>query len=146
MQMGNNFLGYRDFEQIMIQLVKERGWEFEFSGEPVPVQAVFNHATYAPALLAAAQAELMARDIPCDLAFELAGEPVSLFGARVFFLPGRSTFDAQVMRIGTVSMILDSLFQDAVRQQKGVIQLDSLQYVLGDQYAQYVRQGKESEQ
>lgn len=47
----------------MIHLAGERGWAFKFGDESVPVEAVFNHSTYAPALLAAAETELAARRI-----------------------------------------------------------------------------------
>lgn len=130
---------YRDYEQILIKLAHQREWEFEFAGESVPVQSVFNQATYAPALLAAAGAELQAREIPCDLAYELCGEPNSLFGAKVSFLPERSSIQAQIMRIGTTAMIIDALPRNG-----NLIQLDHLQYVLGDEFAHFVHQGKEA--
>jgi hypothetical protein len=116
-----NLTSYRDYEQIMIQLAKERGWEFEFTGESVPLQSVFNHATYAPALLVAAGTELSAREIPCDLAFEIGGEPNSLFGAKVSF-------------------------PESLPRNGNVIQLDHLQYVLGDEFAHYVSQAQEADQ
>ncbi len=103
MNTGDNLTSYRDYEQIMIRLAKDRGWEFEFAGESVPAQSVFNPATYAPAFLVAAGAELAAREIPCDLAFEVAGEPNSLFGARASFPQTRNTVQAQIMRISTRS-------------------------------------------
>lgn len=137
---GSSLTSYRDYEQILVKLANDRGWEFEFAGEPVPVQSVFNQATYAPALLAAANAELAAREIRCDLAFELGGEPNSLFGAKVSFPPERSSIQAQIMRIGTTAMIIDALPRN-----DEVIQLDHLQYVLGDGFAHYIHQGKEAD-
>lgn len=141
MNTGDNLTSYRDFEQIMIRLAKERGWEFEFAGESVPMQSVFNHATYAPALLVAAGAELAAREIACDLAVDVAGEPNSLFGAKATFPEARSTVQAQIMRIGATAMIVESLPRNG-----NVIQLDHLQYVLGDEFAHHVGQGQEAEQ
>lgn len=141
MNTGDNLTSYRDFEQIMIRLAKDRGWEFKFAGESVPPQSVFNPATYAPALLVAAGAELAVREIPCDLAVEIAGEPNSLFGAKASFPVARSSVQAQIMRIGTTAMILESLPRNG-----NVIQLDPLQYVLGDEFAHYVSLGKEADQ
>lgn len=141
MNTGDNLTSYRDYEQIMIRLAKDRGWEFEFAGESVPAQSVFNPATYAPALLVAAGAELAAREIPCDLAFEVAGEPNSLFGAKASFPQTRNTVQAQIMRISTTAMIVELLPRNG-----NTIQLDPLQFVLGDEYAHYVSQGKEADQ
>lgn len=140
MNTDNNLTSYRDYEQIMIRLAKDRGWEFEFAGESVPPQSVFNQATYGPPLLVAAGTELAAREIPCDLAFEIGGEPNSLFGAKISFPSARSSVQAQIMRISTTAMILDALPRNG-----NVIQLDHLQYVLGDEYAHYVTQGKEAD-
>lgn len=130
---------YRDYEQILINLANIRGWEFSFADESIPVPSVFNSATYAPALLAAAGAELTAREIHCDLAYELNGEPNSLFGAKVSFPIERSSIQAQILRISTTAMIIDAL-----PKQGNVIQLDHLQYVLGDDFAHFVRQSKEA--
>lgn len=140
MNTGDNLTSYRDYEQIMIQLAINRGWEFEFAGESIPMQSVFNQSTYAPALLVAAGAELAAREIPCDLAFDISGEANSLFGAKVSFPPERSDYQAQIMRIGATAMIFDALPRNG-----NVIQLDRLQYVLGDEFAHYVSQSKEAE-
>lgn len=141
MNTGDNLTSYRDFEQIMIWLAKRRGWEFEFVGESVPLQSVFNMSTYAPVLLVAAGAELVARGIGCDLAVKIAGEPNSLFGAKVSFPAERSNVQAQIMRIGTVAMVLESLPRNG-----NVIQLGQLQYVLGEEFAHYVSQGREAAQ
>ncbi len=138
--IGGSLTRFRDYEQILIQLANKRGWEFEFAGESVPVQSVFNQATYAPALLAAAGAELAAREIPCDLAFELDGEPNSLFGAKISFPSERSSIQAQIMRIGTTAMIIDALPRNG-----NMIQLDDLQYVLGDEFAHYISQSKDAD-
>lgn len=137
---GDILLNYRDFEQIMIRLAGERGWEFEFAGESIPPQAVFNQATYAPPLLTAAHAELAAREIPCDLAFEISGESNSLFGAKISFPMERSSYVAQIMRIGATAMIIEALPRNGNH-----VQLDHLQYVLGDEYAHYVSQGKDAD-
>lgn len=138
--IGGRLTRYCDYEQILIKLANDRDWEFEFAGEPVPVQSVFNQATYAPALLAAAGRELATRDIPCDLAFDLSGEPNSLFGAKISFPPERSSIQAQIMRISTTAMIIDALPRNG-----NVIQLDHLQYVLGDEFAHYASQSKEAD-
>lgn len=63
MVKASSRIEYSDFEHIMIHLAGERGWAFKFGDESVPVEAVFNHSTYAPALLAAAETELAARRI-----------------------------------------------------------------------------------
>jgi hypothetical protein len=140
MSTGGNLTGYRDYEQIMIRLAQGRDWEFEFAGDSVPAQSVFNHSTYGPALLVAAGAELAAREMPCDLGFEIGGEANSLFGAKAFFPQERSTFYAQIMRIGTTALIIEALPRNG-----HTIQLDPLQYVLGDQFAHYVGHGQEAE-
>ncbi len=141
MATADSLTGYRDYEQIMIELAKVRAWAFEFAGEAVPVPALFNHATYAPAILAVAGAELAARQISCDLAFELTGEPNSLFGAKVFFVGARNGVGAQIMRIGTTAMVLEALPRNAA----GIIQLDQLQYALGEEFAHYADQKKDAE-
>lgn len=138
---GDSLTSYRDYEQIMIRLANDRGWAFEFAGEAVPAQSVFNNSTYAPALLVAAGTELAAREIPCDLAFEIAGESNSLFGAKASFAGDRNSVQAQIMRISTTAMIVEALPRNG-----NVIQLDHLQYVLGDDFAHYAAQGKEAEQ
>lgn len=117
----------------MIRLAAERGWEFEFEQETVPVESVFNHAVYAPALLVAADRDLGMRNMPCDLGFELSGEPNSLFGAKVSFTPEKNSYFSQIMRIGTTAMIIESLPRNG-----NLIQLDLLQSVLGDDFANFV--------
>ena len=139
MNTGDILINYRDYEQIMIRLAKERGWEFEFAGEAVPLQSVFNHSTYAPPLLVAAGAELGAREIPCDLAYEIGGESNSLFGAKISFAAERSTVMAQIMRIAASAMLIEALPLNG-----RTIQLDPLQYVLGEEYAHFVSQGKDA--
>lgn len=140
MNTGDILINYRDYEQIMIRLAKERDWEFEFVGETVPLQSVFNQATYGPSLLVAAGAELDAREIPCDLAYVIGGESNSLFGAKISFPLERSSVFAQIMRIGASAMIIEALPRNG-----RVIQLDPLQYVLGEEYAHFVSQGKEAD-
>lgn len=133
MVKANGRIDYSDFEHIMIHLAGERGWIFKFGDESVPVEAVFNHSTYAPALLAAAETELAARRIGGDLAFGLEGEGNSLFGARVRFVSERNTFLSQFWRIATTALIIESLPRSG-----NSIMLDQLQYVLGDRFADYV--------
>lgn len=140
MNTGDILINYRDFEQIMIRLANERSWEFEFAGEAVPLPSVFNQATYAPPLLVAAGMELEAREIPCDLAYEIGGESNSLFGAKISFPVERSSVFAQIMRIGASAMIIEALPRNG-----RAIQLDPLQYVLGEDYAHFVSQGKDAD-
>ncbi|MDH0342148.1 hypothetical protein [Chromobacterium haemolyticum] len=130
--MDNRLTGYTDFEGVMIHLSKERGWEFKFTDEQIPVQSVFNHSTYAPALLTLAKAELETRHIPSDLGIRLEGESNSLFGARVVFDDGQNSFLSQIWRLAATAMIVESLPKDG-----NYIVLDPLQYVLGDAYAAY---------
>lgn len=139
MDTGDILTKYRDYEQIMIRLAKERDWEFEFAGETVPTPSVFNHAIYAPALFVAAGAELEAREITCDLAYDLGGEANSLFGAKVSFREAGNTIVTQIMRIASTSTIIESLPRHG-----RMIQLDPLQYVLGEEYAHFVGQGKDA--
>lgn len=125
--------GHLDYEGIMIELAAERGWEFKFGDEVIPVQSVFNHATYLPALLTLASAELDARHIGCDLAFRLEGEANSLFGASLSFVDARNSTLAQIWRIAASAMAVESLPRHG-----SYIDLEPLQYVLGDQYAAFV--------
>ena len=127
--------GFNDFEHIMIHLAGDRGWQFKFAGEHVPVQSVFNRSTYAPALLTAARVELEARHVPCDLAVRLEGERNSLFGARVVFDESANSLYSQIWRLAATAMIVESLAKDG-----NYIELDPLQYVLGDGFASYVNQ------
>jgi hypothetical protein len=124
---------FKDFEHIMIHLAAERGWQFKFAGEHVPAQNVFNRATYAPALLTAAKAELAARGVACDLGIRLEGEPNSLFGARVDFEDQVNGVYPQLWRLATAAMIVESL--PKVGQ---YVELDPLQFVLGDSFASYL--------
>jgi len=130
---SSGLVSYRDYEQIMINLAVERGWEFEFDGESVPVPAVFNQAVYAPALLIAADKELGMRNIRCDLGFEVGGEQNSFFGAKVTFMVEKSNYLSQIMRIGTTAMIIESLPRNG-----NTIQLDALQFVLGEEFSHFV--------
>lgn len=137
--MDNKLTSYTDFEGVMIHLANERGWEFKFADELIPVQSVFNHSTYAPALLTLANAEMEARHIPFSLGIRLEGEGNSLFGARVAFDEVRNSFLAQIWRMATTSMIVESLPKEG-----RYIRLDPLQYVLGDSYAAYVTADEQS--
>jgi len=130
---SSGLVGYRDYEQIMINLAMERGWEFEFDGESVPAPAVFNQTVYAPALLVAANKELEMRSISCDLGFEVGGEQNSLFGAKITFPAASNNYLSQIMRIGTTAMIIESLPRNG-----NTIQLDALQYILGEEYSNFV--------
>lgn len=121
---------YKDFEHIMIHLAAERGWQFKFAGEHVPSQNVFNRATYAPALLTAANAELQARGLPVDLGIRLEGETNSLFGAKVVFEAATSGVYSQIWRLATTAMIIESLPKAGQ-----YLELDPLQHVLGDAFA-----------
>ncbi|CAG9169759.1 hypothetical protein [Cupriavidus pinatubonensis] len=133
MSIENKLTEYRDFEGIMLQLATERGWQFKFGDEVIPVQSVFNHAMYAPALLTLAGSELEARRVACDLAFRLDGESNSLFGARVAFEEERNSTLAQLWRLAASAMIVESLPKDG-----NYISLDPLQFVLGDTFAAFV--------
>lgn len=125
---------YTDFEHIMIRLSLGRGWSFKFGDDFVPIEAVFNHSTYAPALLSAAGTELAMRQIPGDLGFKLEGEANSLFGARVTLEPNTNSAISQFWRLATTVMIIESLPRSGNH-----ILLDPLQYVLGDRYADFVQ-------
>ena len=118
----------------MRHLAYERGWEFRFGDSVVPVEAVFNAATYAPALLAAGSAELQARQIAFDLGIKLEGDPQSLFGARVVFDPSRNSPLAQMVRLVLSTMIIDSLPRSG-----SYICLDALQYMLSDEFSHFIQ-------
>lgn len=133
MLIDNKLTGYPDFEGIMIQLADERGWQFKFDDELIPVQSVFNQAMYAPALLALAETELSARRIACDLAVRLDGESNSLFGAKASFDDERNSTLGQIWRLLASAMIVEALPKDG-----NYISLDPLKYVLGDTYAAHV--------
>lgn len=133
MLTDNKLTGFADFEHIMINIANDRGWEFKFGEEFVPVQNVFNHSTYAPALLAAANSELETRHIAGDLAIEVKGESNSIFGARVLFDENRNSLLSQMWRLVTASMIVESLPKNG-----NYIMLDQLQYVFGDRFAVFI--------
>jgi hypothetical protein len=132
--MSEQLVTYADFEGIMNQLAIERDWEFKFADELISVESVFNHAMYAPALLAMARMELEARSVPCDLGLQLEGESQSLFGAKVRFdASDPNPILAQIWRLAGTSIAIEMLPRDG-----RYIVLDPLQYVLGDSYAAYV--------
>lgn len=121
------------WEQLMIYIAEERGWEFSFDGETVPNETVFNAATYGPVILAAAAEELRLRQIGGELAITLHGDPASLFGARVEFDPARNTVTGQVWRLHTAIAMVESL------PRKGnVLQLDPLPAVLPDTFRRFI--------
>lgn len=126
-------VSYHDWEQLMILLAEDRAWEFVFEGEYVPVDAVFNAATYGPVLLTAATQELHLRQIGCDMAIALHGDPESLFGARVDFDPQRNSIDAQIWRLHTTAALIESLPKVG-----RTYQLDTLPSVLPAVYRTYV--------
>lgn len=128
---------YADFEGMMIHLAKEKGWQFSFSDEEIPLSVVFNRAMYAPPLLSATQQELDSRGVSVDLGFQLQGESTSLFGAKVVFHEAEQSILSQIWRLAAVSWMIESLPVVKAR-----IQLDPLQYVLGDRYAQFVTNAK----
>lgn len=132
MVKASSRIEYSDFEHIMIHLAGERGWAFKFGDESVPVEAVFNHSTYAPALLAAAETELAARRIGGP-GFRPGGRGQFLFGARVRLVSERNSFLSQFWRMATTALIIESLPRSG-----NSIMLDQLQYVLGDRFADYV--------
>ncbi|KAG0166433.1 hypothetical protein DFQ30_007198 [Apophysomyces sp. BC1015] len=133
MLTDNKLTGYPDFEGIMMQLADERGWQFKFDDELIPVKSVFNQAMYAPALLALAETELSARRIACDLTIRLEGESNSLFGARASFDDERNSTLGQIWRLLASAMIVEALPKDG-----NYISLEPLKYVLGDTFAAHV--------
>jgi len=124
---------FTDFEGIMICMAEQRGWEFKFDDQVIPVGVVFNEAMYAPALLQAAQAEMKNRHIPCDLGYSIVGDSNSLFGARVQVESGPDDFLAQTWRLVATTFMVEALPKD-----RGYVILDDLKYVLGDTFAHYV--------
>ncbi len=128
-------IGYRAWEQLMVLLADERGWEFTFAGEYVPVDAVFNASTYGPVLLTAVAQELQMRQIRADLGIVLHGDPESLFGARVEFDPAHNSLSAQMWRLHTVAALVEQL-----PRQGRVYQLDPLPAVLPVAFRQHLHQ------
>lgn len=107
--------------------VRDQGHEFEFEGSPVHVDAVFLDATYAPAILAVADAERAQREIPWDLGVEFVAEPESLFGSRVVFVEERNGVAAQIFRLALTMLVVEALPRSG-----RAIQLDRLQLVWRD--------------
>lgn len=124
---------YQDWEHLMVLLAEERSWEFSFDGEYVPVDAVFNASTYGPVLLTAAAKELSLRHIGCELAVALHGDTSSLFGARADFDSKRNSIDAQMWRLHTTAVLIESL-----PRQGRCFQLDPLPGVLPDIFRSYL--------
>jgi hypothetical protein len=118
-------VSYEDWEQLMIRLAHDRGWQFTFNGDYVPVDAVFNESTYGPVLLTAAVEELRLRQIGGDMAVHLEGDATALFGARAGFDAERNTIDAQIWRLHTTAVLIESLPTDG-----RVYRLDDLPGVL----------------
>ncbi len=126
-------VSYEDWEQLMVLLAQDRGWEFSFDHEYVPVDAVFNAATYGPVLLTAAATELRMRQIGSDMAITLHGDAKSLFGARVEFENEHNTIDAQMWRLHATSVLIESLPREG-----RVYQLDALPGVLPPIFRSYL--------
>jgi len=124
---------YKDFEGVMTQLAIDRGWEFKFADEIIPVENIFNEATYAPALLTLVKSEFEFRQINLNLDFLLRGESNSLFGAKVQFTETDNAFQAQLWRILGSTMMIEALPKFGP-----YISLDPLQYALGDTFASYI--------
>lgn len=116
-----------------MHLAAARNWGFTFNHEAIPLSVVFNSAMYAPPLLFAAQDELQRRRIPADLGLRLEGEANSLFGARAGFIDTDDQILAQFWRIAASVHILACL-----PQHQGNLQLDPLQFVLGDRFAEFL--------
>ncbi|TAL63612.1 MAG: hypothetical protein EPN79_15765 [Burkholderiaceae bacterium] len=126
-------ISYADWEQLMVLLAEDRGWEFTFDGEYVPAAAVFNASSYGPVLLTAAAQELHLRQIRSDMAIALHGDRQSLFGARVDFDPRRNSIDAQIWRLHTTATLIESL-----PKHNRAYQLDPLAGVLPSNFQAYI--------
>lgn len=131
-------VGYRAWESLMILLAEERGWEFTFEGEYVPVDAVFNASTYGPVLLTAVVQELAMRQIRADLAVSLLGDEGSLFGAKVVFDEERNSLSAQMWRLHAVAALIEQL-----PRRDRAYQLDPLPAVLPAPFRERLRQDVE---
>lgn len=118
-------IAYRDFEGILCAWCRAKGHEFEFEGARVPPEGVFLDVAYAPALLAAGDAELVSRDIDLELAVDVTPEVESMFGSRLHFVAEKNSVAAQVHRL-----LLTMLVVEALPRRGRAIQLDRLQYVL----------------
>lgn len=100
---------YRGFEGVMLEYAKAQGWEFSFQGKPLPLASVFNDATFGPALLMAAQAELTLRKIDVDLGLSVESDDTAMFGRRVEFDAGRSNLLTQMWRLTQTAYQVDML-------------------------------------
>ncbi|MDQ1090608.1 hypothetical protein QE400_000021 [Xanthomonas sacchari] len=100
---------YRVFEGIMLEYARAQGWEFCFQGQPLPLASVFNNATFGPALLVAAQAELTLRKIDVDLGLAVEDDEAAMFGRRVEFDSGRSDLLTQMWRLTQTAYQVDML-------------------------------------
>lgn len=129
-------IAYRDYEGIMIHLAERQNWQFRFGDEAVPVDTVFNASTYGPPLLYAAQDEMRRRHVPAQLGIVLQGEPRSIFGARVSFAPTENPILSQFWRISISAQLVRSL-----PKQNNHIQLDPLQFILGETYSTFLGSG-----
>lgn len=129
----SRMVSYEDWEALMVLLAQDRGWEFSFEREYVPVHAVFNAATYGPVLLTAAATELRMRQVGCDMAIALHGDAKSLFGARADFEDERNTIHAQMWRLHATAVLIESLPKDG-----RVYQLDALPGVLPSIFRSYL--------
>lgn len=110
----------------MILIAEDRGWEFTFDGEYVPVDTAFNEATFGPALLVAAAKELQMRQIGGDLGVRLHHDAAALFGSRVSFDEGSAApLHAQMWRLNATAVLIESL-----PRQGRTYQLDPLPAIL----------------
>ncbi|WP_164153500.1 hypothetical protein [Stenotrophomonas maltophilia] len=100
---------YREFEGVMLEYARAQGWEFSFQGQPLPLASVFNDATFGPALLMAAQAELKLRKIDVDLGLSVESDDTAMFGRRVEFDAGRSNLLTQMWRLTQTAYQVDML-------------------------------------
>lgn len=93
----------------MLQLAQHEGWQFEYEGRPISTALVFNDATFGPALLQAAQAELDARGITQDLGLVLESDSGAMFGKRVHFDDSRNNVVAGIWRLAQCAYQLQEL-------------------------------------
>lgn len=70
------------YHGVLTEFAKELGWQFEFDGEMVVAQDVFDPALFAPGLLAASQAELTSRGVNASLGVGYERDPNAMFGVR----------------------------------------------------------------
>ncbi|MGH8077276.1 MAG: hypothetical protein ACREPE_08135 [Lysobacter sp.] len=118
---------YGDFEGVMLQFVREQGWQFEYDGKPVEPDNVFHDRTFGPGLLHAAQTELQIRGIQVDLGLLIEEDDEAMFGKRVTFAAERNCLLAQMWRITQAAYQVESLPRNGAK-----IMLDMVPAVLRD--------------